>query len=52
MLQVINFWFYVLMKELNYCDYMKLWVYDINYKNNANYDWTILESMNYDWVSV
>jgi hypothetical protein len=38
MLQVINFSNFM----LNYCDYVKLWVYDINYENNVNYDQTML----------
>jgi len=33
-------------------DYVKLWIYVIIYRNDANYVWTMLESMNYDGVSV
>jgi len=33
-------------------DYVKLWMYVINYGNNANCDLAMLESMNYGWVSV
>jgi hypothetical protein len=29
-----------------------LWMYVINYGNNANYDLAMLESMNYGWVSI
>jgi hypothetical protein len=32
--------------------YVKLWMYVINYRNNANYDLVMLGSMNYGWVSV
>jgi hypothetical protein len=52
MLQMINSFNFMLMK-----DYAKLWlceivIYVIIYRNDANYVWTMLESMNYDWVSV
>ena len=33
-------------------DYVKLWMYVMNYGNNANYDLVMLESMNYGSVSV